>query len=223
MLKVLRLLPDKTYNGLELYSYVDSDDSDLKEEEEGEQEDDEGDEEEDEDVAGGDNSTDEDMPLIRLLNKNFRVPIWTRNRITGTENNIEHKEVYRDEEEEEEDLCDKQTPLKKEDAQKKRYLCDKQSLLKREDAQKKRYLYDKQTLLKREDEEKEEEISLEKSIRRLREKFYGKVTVEKAAVLMRRYHNNHDLVCKDIILMKDLNLDAQDRDTLMNDAVVRVQ
>ncbi|KAK6468828.1 shiftless antiviral inhibitor of ribosomal frameshifting protein-like protein [Huso huso] len=66
-----------------------------------------------------------------------------------------------------------------------------------------------------------DEIELEKSIRRLREKFYGKVTVEKAAVLMRRYHNNHDLVCKDIILMKDLNLDAQDRDTLMNDAVVR--
>ncbi|XP_041097953.1 shiftless antiviral inhibitor of ribosomal frameshifting protein homolog isoform X2 [Polyodon spathula] len=66
-----------------------------------------------------------------------------------------------------------------------------------------------------------DEIELEKSIRRLREKFYGKVTVEKAAVLMQRYHNNHDLVCKDIILMKDLNLDAQDRDTLRNDAVVR--
>ncbi|MGH0131732.1 UNVERIFIED_CONTAM: hypothetical protein FKN15_047851, partial [Acipenser sinensis] len=43
-----------------------------------EQEDDEGDEEEEEDVAGGDDSTDKDVPLIRLLNKNFRVPIWTQ-------------------------------------------------------------------------------------------------------------------------------------------------
>ncbi|MGH0124730.1 UNVERIFIED_CONTAM: hypothetical protein FKN15_013049 [Acipenser sinensis] len=57
---------------------VDSDDTDLKEEEDGEQEDEEGDEEEEEDVAGGDDSTDKDVPLIRLLNKNFRVPIWTQ-------------------------------------------------------------------------------------------------------------------------------------------------
>lgn len=69
---------DKTYNWLGLYSYVDSDDTDLKEEEDGEQEDDEGDEEEEEDVAGGDDSTDKDVPLIWLLNKNFRVPIWTQ-------------------------------------------------------------------------------------------------------------------------------------------------
>ncbi|MBN3324201.1 RYDEN protein, partial [Atractosteus spatula] len=44
---------------------------------------------------------------------------------------------------------------------------------------------------------------LEKSVRRLREQFYGKVSIEVATVLMRRYGNNHQLVAMDIILMKD--------------------
>nr|XP_014341480.1 PREDICTED: UPF0515 protein C19orf66 homolog [Latimeria chalumnae] len=49
-----------------------------------------------------------------------------------------------------------------------------------------------------------EEIELEKSVRRLMEKFHAKViTVEKATVLMRRFANNHDLVARHIILCKD--------------------
>uniref|UniRef100_A0A8C8SGY1 Shiftless antiviral inhibitor of ribosomal frameshifting n=1 Tax=Pelusios castaneus TaxID=367368 RepID=A0A8C8SGY1_9SAUR len=44
---------------------------------------------------------------------------------------------------------------------------------------------------------------LEKSVRRLREKFYGQVSVEEATLLMRRYHNNHAMVCKVIVLCRE--------------------
>ncbi|KPP61267.1 UPF0515 protein C19orf66-like [Scleropages formosus] len=44
---------------------------------------------------------------------------------------------------------------------------------------------------------------MEKSVRRLREKFHGKIPVNKATILMRRYGNNHRIVAMDIILMKD--------------------
>ncbi|KAG5832813.1 hypothetical protein ANANG_G00295140 [Anguilla anguilla] len=65
-----------------------------------------------------------------------------------------------------------------------------------------------------------DEIELEKSVRRLREKFHGKIPIDKATVLMHRYCNNHQLAAKDIILMKDRDLDAEDRMSL-DDVAVR--
>ncbi|KAJ8254029.1 hypothetical protein COCON_G00206410 [Conger conger] len=65
-----------------------------------------------------------------------------------------------------------------------------------------------------------DEIELEKSVRRLREKFHGKIPIDKATVLMHRYCNNHQLAAKDIILMKDRDLDEEDRRSL-TDAAVR--
>uniref|UniRef100_A0A8C5P936 Shiftless antiviral inhibitor of ribosomal frameshifting n=1 Tax=Leptobrachium leishanense TaxID=445787 RepID=A0A8C5P936_9ANUR len=67
--------------------------------------------------------------------------------------------------------------------------------------------------------QRQEELQLEKSVRRLREKFYGKISVETAVLLMRRFTNNHKLVCQFIILCKD-ELDAIGPDeinTLRND------
>ncbi|XP_039626291.1 shiftless antiviral inhibitor of ribosomal frameshifting protein homolog [Polypterus senegalus] len=67
----------------------------------------------------------------------------------------------------------------------------------------------------------QEEIELEKSVRRFREKFHGKVTLEKATVLMRRYNNDHPMVAKCIILMKDQDLDEEDEDDLRNDQIIQ--
>nr|XP_020667722.1 repressor of yield of DENV protein [Pogona vitticeps] len=60
---------------------------------------------------------------------------------------------------------------------------------------------------------------LEKSVRRLREKFYGKVSIVHAVKLMRKFSNNHDLACKFIILCKDEmnDLDQQDEQNLGDD------
>lgn len=44
---------------------------------------------------------------------------------------------------------------------------------------------------------------LEKCVRRLRETFYGKIPIDKATLLMRRYFNDYQMVVKEIILMKD--------------------
>ncbi|XP_067416738.1 shiftless antiviral inhibitor of ribosomal frameshifting protein [Emydura macquarii macquarii] len=69
-----------------------------------------------------------------------------------------------------------------------------------------------------------EEVELEKSVRRLREKFYGQVSVEQATLLMRRYHNNHAMVCKVIVLCKEQlgDMDPEDRHTLAHDPVVKI-
>ncbi|XP_044851273.1 shiftless antiviral inhibitor of ribosomal frameshifting protein isoform X2 [Mauremys mutica] len=64
---------------------------------------------------------------------------------------------------------------------------------------------------------------LEKSVRRLREKFYGRVSVEEAVLLMRRYHNNHAMVCKVIVLCREQlgDADPEERRTLEHDPVVK--
>lgn len=46
-------------------------------------------------------------------------------------------------------------------------------------------------------------MQLEISVRRLREKFHGNITIDKAALLMRRYGNNHRRIAMEIVLMKD--------------------
>ncbi|XP_015263410.1 PREDICTED: UPF0515 protein C19orf66 homolog, partial [Gekko japonicus] len=62
---------------------------------------------------------------------------------------------------------------------------------------------------------------LEKSVRRLREKFYGKVTIKDAVILMRRFSNNHDMACKRIILCKDQmeDTDPEEEEDLADDPV----
>ncbi|XP_068128316.1 shiftless antiviral inhibitor of ribosomal frameshifting protein [Hyperolius riggenbachi] len=67
-----------------------------------------------------------------------------------------------------------------------------------------------------------EELELEKSIRRLREKFHGKVPIETAVHLMREFGNNHDQVCKYIIILckDELNdIDPDDKSGLKKDKV----
>ncbi|XP_040202324.1 shiftless antiviral inhibitor of ribosomal frameshifting protein [Rana temporaria] len=66
-----------------------------------------------------------------------------------------------------------------------------------------------------------EELELEKSVRRLREKFYGHIPIETAVHLMRKFTNNHVQVCQYIILCKDdLNdMDPDDRSSLKKDKV----
>ncbi|XP_072255744.1 shiftless antiviral inhibitor of ribosomal frameshifting protein isoform X4 [Pyxicephalus adspersus] len=66
-----------------------------------------------------------------------------------------------------------------------------------------------------------EELELEKSVRRLREKFYGKIPIETAVHLMRKFANNHEQVCTYIILCKDeLNdIDPDDKNSLKKDKV----
>ncbi|XP_066472371.1 shiftless antiviral inhibitor of ribosomal frameshifting protein [Tiliqua scincoides] len=62
--------------------------------------------------------------------------------------------------------------------------------------------------------ERQDEVELEKSVRRLREKFYGKVSIRDSVVLMRTFSNNHDQVCKYIILCKNKDcVDQNDTDS----------
>lgn len=71
----------------------------------------------------------------------------------------------------------------------------------------------------------QEEVELEKSVRRLMEKFHrNAVTVEVATVLMRRFANNHDMVTRYIILCKDQiqALEQDDVDVLNDDVVQNV-
>ncbi|KAK3511811.1 hypothetical protein QTP70_024860 [Hemibagrus guttatus] len=67
----------------------------------------------------------------------------------------------------------------------------------------------------------QEQVELEKCVRRLRETFHGKIQIDKAVLLMRRYSNNYQMVAKVIILMKDQDLDEDDKWSLENDPVVK--
>ncbi|KAK7167286.1 hypothetical protein R3I94_001622 [Phoxinus phoxinus] len=68
-----------------------------------------------------------------------------------------------------------------------------------------------------------EEVELEKSTRRLREKFHGLVEIDKAVLLMRRYGNNHRMVAMCVALMadNDRELDEEDKSALNNDPVAK--
>ncbi|XP_078459697.1 shiftless antiviral inhibitor of ribosomal frameshifting protein isoform X2 [Lampetra planeri] len=67
-----------------------------------------------------------------------------------------------------------------------------------------------------------EEIMMEKSIRRLREKVHGKVSIEKAAALMLRFQMQYESVAKYIVLAmdrEDLQMNERDRQLLNNPSI----
>lgn len=69
-----------------------------------------------------------------------------------------------------------------------------------------------------------EEVELEKSVRRLREKLHGLVEIDKAVLLMRRYENDHRMVAMCVALMADNDdgeLDEEDKSALNNDPVAK--
>ncbi|XP_016103657.1 shiftless antiviral inhibitor of ribosomal frameshifting protein homolog [Sinocyclocheilus grahami] len=68
-----------------------------------------------------------------------------------------------------------------------------------------------------------EEVELEKSVRRLRERFHGLVEIDMAVLLMRRYGNNHRMVAMCVALMADneRELDEEDMSALNNDPVAK--
>lgn len=60
-------------------------------------------------------------------------------------------------------------------------------------------------------------------MRRLREKFYGQVSVEQAVLLMGRYCNDHAMVCKVIVLCREQleDMDPEERRALQQDPVMK--
>uniref|UniRef100_A0A671T188 Shiftless antiviral inhibitor of ribosomal frameshifting n=1 Tax=Sinocyclocheilus anshuiensis TaxID=1608454 RepID=A0A671T188_9TELE len=74
------------------------------------------------------------------------------------------------------------------------------------------------------DSDMHEEVELEKSVRRLRERFHGLVEIDMAVLLMRRYGNNHRMVAMCVALMADneRELDEEDMSALNNDPVAKV-
>ncbi|XP_078721759.1 shiftless antiviral inhibitor of ribosomal frameshifting protein isoform X4 [Lampetra fluviatilis] len=70
-----------------------------------------------------------------------------------------------------------------------------------------------------------EEIMMEKSIRRLREKVHGKVSIEKAAALMLRFQMQYESVAKYIVLAmdrEDLQMNERDRQLLNNPSIQNI-
>ncbi|XP_053574007.1 shiftless antiviral inhibitor of ribosomal frameshifting protein isoform X2 [Bombina bombina] len=68
---------------------------------------------------------------------------------------------------------------------------------------------------------RKQELELEKSVRRLREKFHGKIPVKTAVLLMKQFANNHDLACRRIILCMDTlnDVDPDEQQDLEMDKV----
>ncbi|XP_051988387.1 shiftless antiviral inhibitor of ribosomal frameshifting protein homolog [Xyrauchen texanus] len=67
-----------------------------------------------------------------------------------------------------------------------------------------------------------EEVELEKSVRRLREMFHGRIEIDKAVILMQRYGNNYPMVATYVVLMADDDRELDDDEkTALNDPVVK--